>query len=92
MHSQALLQLPQTALRVDSGGVQAYLSDLERMRTVLSASPQDFSWWTIALLLLIVAVWIAALTAGWIYLNRRLQRSQDTATALPVPTQASLTA
>ncbi len=92
MHSQALLQLPQTTLRADTGGVQAYLDDLERMRTVLSTPPQDFSWWTIVLLLLIVAIWIAALTAGWIYLNRRLHRSRDSGTALPVPTQASLTA
>ena len=92
MHFQALIQLPQAALRADSGGVQAYLDDLERMRAVLRASPQDFSWWTIVLLLLIVAIWLAALTAGWIYLNRRLHRPRDSGASLPVPEQAPLTA
>lgn len=92
MHFHALLQLPPATLRADSGGVQAYLDDLERMRTVLSAAPQDFSWWTIVLLLLIVMVWIAALTAGWIYLNRRLLRSRDSGAALPIPSQDSVTA
>lgn len=44
------------------------------------------------LLLLIVMVWIAALTAGWIYLNRRLLRSRDSGAALPIPSQDSVTA
>ncbi len=92
MHFQALLQLPQTTLRADSGGVQAYLDDLDRMRTVLSAPQQDSSGWTILLLLLIVVTWFAVLTAGWIYLNRRLRRSRDSGATPPVPTQTSLTA
>ncbi len=91
MHFQTLLQLPHAALRADSSGVQAYLSDLEQMRGVLRASPQDFSWWTIVLLLLIVVTWIAGLTAGWIYLNRRLHRSRDSGASVPVPVEGSIT-
>jgi len=72
--STQLLQLPHLALRASAAGVQTYMDDMDRMRTVLSAAPQAVSWWTFALLALIVLSWFAALTAGWIYLNRRVRR------------------
>lgn len=90
MHFQTFLQFPQAMLRADSGGVQAYTEDLERMRAILSAAPPQFSWWTAVLLLLIVAVWFAALAAGWIYLSRRLSRMRNSRTLLPAPLQTPL--
>lgn len=90
MHFHTFFQLPQAMLRADTGGVQAYTEDLERMRAILSATPPQFSWWTAVLLLLIVATWFAALTAGWIYLSRRLRRARDSRTFLPAPLQTSL--
>ena len=72
--SATLLQFPQAALRASAAGVQTYMDDMDRMRTVLSTAPQAPSWWIFALLALIVLFWFAALTAGWIYLNRRVRR------------------
>ena len=83
--SATLLQFPQAALRASAAGVQTYMDDMDRMRTVLSSAPQTTSWWTMALLALIVLSWFAALTAGWIYLNRRVRRS---ATAPQTETEA----
>lgn len=73
--SATLLQLPHFALRASAAGVQTYMDDMDRMRTVLSTAPQAVSWWTFALLALIVLSWFTALIAGWNFLNHRVRRS-----------------
>jgi hypothetical protein len=70
---ERLLQLPHAAA-MSVGGMQAYLDDMGRMRAILDTTPAPFSWWTAVLLLLSVVAWLTMLTAGWIYLNRRLRR------------------
>ena len=80
-----LRQIPAT---VHPGGVQTYMDDMNRMREVLSSSPQHFSWWTVALLLLLALGWFAALASVWIYLKRRFHRSPDD--AIPPPPRSGL--
>jgi len=59
-----------------TGSAQQYAHDMDRMRSVLSAAPQQFPWGTASLLVLALLAWLAVLSLGWMYLNRRMRRPQ----------------
>lgn len=87
----ALPQLLHAAL-ASVEGAAAYIDDMNRLRGVLSTAPEPFSWWTIVYLALMGLAWIAALVAGWMFLNRRFGGLRNRPAAYAEPAGPSTSA